>query len=33
MINNWNYLTKNVVESASPEVYKMRLDRVLDNLI
>ena len=32
-INHWNNLPRDVVESPSLEVFKMRLDRVLDNLI
>ncbi|KFP51642.1 hypothetical protein N323_13075, partial [Cathartes aura] len=32
-IIHWNNLPKDVVESPSLEVSKMRLDRVLDNLI
>jgi len=32
-INHWNNLPRDVVESPSLEVFRMRLDRVLDNLI
>ena len=32
-INHWNNLSRDVMESLSLEVFKMRLDRVLDNLI
>lgn len=32
-INQWNHLPRDVVGSPSLEVFRMRLDRVLDNLI
>jgi len=32
-ISHWNNLPRDVVESASLEVFRMRLDRLLDNLI
>jgi len=32
-INHWNNLPRDMVEFSSLEVFKLQLDRVLDNLI